>query len=350
MTPNPALADRLTDRAEHLAATAAKRFIAADAERQSRYGKDAEDMWRGHIYERIMELSSAILLGQPSIFSTRVKWSKTAMLARGGHVDDVDVALNVLSSTIRDDMDDDGMTIIAAYLDADQKISEGVDTSLLASKLDPALALDRLTLQDLQSAMSGNSLQAMETVLDALEDGTTVPQIITKVLLPAQYEIGRLWHINEASVAEEHIVSNTTRRLMAVLADRMHKKTDCGKTVVSAAILGNAHDMGIRAITYFFEFEGWRTIYLGADTPRQEIVSSIAVYDADLVLLSAGLTTQLPTLQKTIDEIRAIHNTLPILVGGNAFLQNDELWKDIGADGSASDIPHTIVLADQLIT
>ena len=348
MTPNPALAEKLNDLAQDLSVAVAKALCASNEERQSRYGDDAEDMWRGHIYERIMELSSAILLGQPNIFSTRVKWSKAAMLVRGGHVDDIDAALDFLSKAIHDNMDKDDVNIIAEYLAGNQKASEGVDDSLLASKLDPALALDRLTLQYLQSAMSGNSLQAMETVLDAVESGTTGQQIITKVLLPAQYEIGRLWHINEASVAEEHIVSNTTRRLMAVLADRTHRKPDCGKTVVSAAILGNAHDMGIRAITYFFEFEGWRTIYLGADTPRQEIVSSISVYDADLVLLSAGLTTQLTTLQKTISGIRAIHNDLPILVGGNAFLQNPDLWKEIGADGSAADIPHTLELADQL--
>ena len=348
MTPNPALSDRLIGFAQDLSVAAAKSLLDADDERRARYGGEADDMWRAHMHERIMELSSAVLLGQPNIFRARVKWSKTAMLVRGAQVADIDAGLDCLAAAIRSTLDLEDYKVISDYLGDSLRSPDDVDPSLLSSKLDPALPLDRLTLQYLQTAMSGNSLQAMEVVLDALDQGNTVPDLITKVLLPAQYEIGRLWHVNEASVAEEHIVSNTTRRLMAVLADRMQSRSDCGKTVVSAAILGNAHDMGIRAITYFFEFAGWRTIYLGADSPRQEIVSSVSVYDADLVLLSAGLTTQLATLKKTIGEIRKVHTTLPILVGGNAFLQNPDLWKELGADGSAADIQLTLELADEL--
>ncbi len=190
----------------------------------------------------------------------------------------------------------------------------------------------------------------MAIVLDAVDEGLSVPDAIFKVLLPAQREVGRLWHVNDISIAEEHMVTMTTQRLMAVLASRAQRAPDRGRTAVAAAVAGNIHEIGIRAIAYLLEFEGWRTIYLGADVPKSELPAAIECFDADIVLLSLALSSQLPALQRTIDEIRGrFGNEIRIMVGGNGLNEAPELWKELGADGYAPSADAALAVADELV-
>ncbi len=174
----------------------------------------------------------------------------------------------------------------------------------------------------------------------------TVRDLITSVLLPAQYEVGRLWHQDLLTIAEEHLVTSTTLRLLAVLASKQKPKPDNAQTVVCAAVNGNIHDVGIRAIAYLLELEGWRTISLGGDVPKSQLPAAIQFFDADVVMLSCALTTQIPDLRRSIEAIRQqADRPVRILVGGNAFAMSPNLWKELGADGHAADADGAIRLA-----
>jgi len=348
MKADPRFAEDLAREVTRLAIAATDRFLTGDNALQSRYGADAVNIWSDHFHERIMELSTAISVGRPLLFSTRVVWSKTAMLARGAQANDIDSSLDSLMQILEDAFPQPELDLVRQCFDLAKRSDDKVDPALSASLLDAGLPADRLALQYLQSVLSGNVVPAMEMVLDSLESGMSVQDIYVQVLLPVLSEVGRLWHINDISVAEEHLVTGTTQRLMAVLASRAPRKPDRGKTVVAAGVSGNVHDVGIRTLAYFFEFEGWRTIYLGPDTPRSEVAASVSIYQADLVLLSAGLSTQLETLRRTIQNIRSHKKESVIMVGGNAFAEAPELWDDLGADGFAADISEALQLAEEL--
>ena len=221
----------------------------------------------------------------------------------------------------------------------------------MQSMLDAGLREDRLALNYLQTVLAGNVFPAMDTVLDAVSQGLPIRDAYLKVLLPAQQEVGRLWHLNEISISEEHLVSYTTQRVMALLSTRMPRKPDNGLTVIAGSVAGNVHDIGIRAISYLFEFEGWRTIYLGSDIPRQELPATMDSYDADLLLLSVALVTQLPATERAIAEIRS-HSQRPvkIMVGGNGLAERPGYWKDMGADGYAADAVEALELASELVS
>ena len=183
-----------------------------------------------------------------------------------------------------------------------------------------------------------------------MDDGLTVRNAILKVLLPAQREVGTLWHLNEISVAEEHMVTMTTQRLMAVLADRVDRDPDSGRTVIAAAVAGNIHDIGIRAIAYLIEIAGWRTIYLGPDVPKSDIPAAVECFDADLIMLSLALSSQIPALQRAIDAIRKRNgSSVKIMIGGNGLAGAPDLWKDLGADGYAPTADAALAMANELV-
>ena len=185
------------------------------------------------------------------------------MQARGLTAEDMDNSLAALRAALAEQLNDDSGTAALEYIDqATQALDRGTPGKL-DSALDAGIPLDRLALQYVQTVVAGNVLAGMQLVIDEVQQGTTISDAYLRVLLPAQHEVGRLWHLNELSVSEEHLVSYTTQRLMATLSSQAQRKPDNGFTAVAGAVSGNVHDIGIRAISYLLEIEGWRTIYLG---------------------------------------------------------------------------------------
>jgi methanogenic corrinoid protein MtbC1 len=215
--------------------------------------------------------------------------------------------------------------------------------------LDLATTTGKLGLAYLHACLEANTEGAKALVLQALDEGLTPVDLYSKVLLPAQREIGQLWHVGDVSVGEERIVSTTTRELMTLIVARCAPPPDATRTVVLASVAGNAHDIGLRAVGDQFRLDGWRTIFLGADMPATEIARAAQSFDAQLIVLSATLTTHLRNLAKTVDELRELASGPKILVGGLALAESPDLWQQLGADGYAESVDGAISAATRLL-
>jgi methanogenic corrinoid protein MtbC1 len=186
-------------------------------------------------------------------------------------------------------------------------------------------------------------------VLRAIDDGMSVKDVYLELLLPAQREAGRMWHAGELSIAEEHFVTTTTQRAMALLCERARAATSTGKAVLLACVAGNVHDVGLRVVSDFFEMAGWRAINLGPDVPSEEIARSVETFAVDLVVLAATLDPHLKAVQRAIERIRALGgHGVKIIVGGPAFDRVPELWRKVGADGHATSVEEVEPLGTRL--
>jgi len=336
--------------AAEIAGAAAGRLLEQHPAMRARFGDGAADIWTEHLLERVRELCAAVAAGEPELFVSRVSWSRAAMAARGVQTSELEASLESLRA---------GVTRVLTGAEQ-QSALECIDSAIASFAtgewdprepvLDPGLLPDRIALRYIQAVVAGNAVPGMAIVTDAVDDGLSVRDALMKVLLPAQREVGRLWHLNELSVAEEHMVTMTTQRLMAVLAERARRAPDRGRTAVTAAVAGNIHDIGIRAIAYLLEMDGWRSIYLGADVPKSDIPAAVQCFDADIVLLSLALTSQLPSLKRSIDAIREVSGSdVQIMVGGNGLKGAPKLWEELGADGYAVDADQALALAAELV-
>jgi len=348
--PAPEAAKSLEQHAGEICAAAAAELLDTHPLIRERFGSDALDVWTEHLRQRVLELCAAVAAGQVNLFVSRVAWSRTAMAAREVEPGDLEASLECLRMGIAPHLTGDARD--AAFECIDAAIGTiGSTADMDTSLLDAGQTTGRIALRYIQAVIAGNAIPGMAIVEDAVDDGLSVRDAILKVLLPAQREVGRLWHINEISVAEEHMVTMTTQRLMAVLASRAKHKPDRGHTAVAAAVAGNIHEIGIRAIAYLLEFEGWRTIYLGPDVPKGDLPAAIDCFEADVVLLSLALSAQLPALRRTIEEIRSRQgDSIKILVGGNGLNGAPALWKGLGADGYAETAGAALVVADELVS
>lgn len=342
-------ADLLEVSASGYAALGAERLLAAHPEVSARFSPDAGGAWKAALAQRIIELATALRLGEPELFLARIDWARRAFDARKVPQEDLRASLQVLAEVLAEELPAPARAGAAALLEAALKeLEQPLGDS--GSHIDPGTGEGRLALEYLAAVLEGDSRRAMEHILAEVDAGLAVDRAYLDVLVPAQREVGRLWHAGELGIVEEHVVTYTTERLMALLAHRATRAPANGHTVVCAAVAGNVHDIAVRVLADFFDISGWRAVHLGASVPAAELATALQYFDGELLVLSAALSVQLPKVREAIAAVRRIEDRpVRIMVGGLAFSEAPELWKKLGADGYAADARSAVRLGSELL-
>lgn len=361
MTANGQFAAELISAgAPGIAAITVQNFFERRAGVARRFGPAATSTWRDSTLSRLGYLSAALSTANPTVFATQVAWARTAHEARGGAEagEDLIECMQTLREVLKRELPPEPGRLAAEYVDiALRRAAQGS----AAAASDPELRTPqrRLVAEYLLALLEGDRRRACRLVLEAFEGRADAPplsvaRIYSDVLIPAQVELGRMWHLNEVGVAEEHFATATTQLVMSQLYRHLPVAPSNGKVVVAGSVEGNAHDIGIRMIGDMLESAGWRTVHLGASVPGPDFAQAVEHFGADLAALSAGLGSQLPAVVDAIARIRALPRPVKILVGGRAFAIDEApgaepLWQRIGADGYAASLDQAVAEAARLL-
>ena len=138
---------------------------------------------------------------------------------------------------------------------------------------------------------------------------------------------------------------------MSQLYPQIFASAKNGRTLIATCVAGDLHEIGVRMVADFFEMEGWNTFYLGANTPHASVVATIVERQANVLAISATISYHVEAVRDLICAVRQhpVGGQVRILVGGYPFNCDPDLWRNVGADGSASDAQQAIVLAHQLV-
>ncbi|NKB88829.1 MAG: hypothetical protein GKS06_11485 [Acidobacteria bacterium] len=318
----------------NFAGHAASLMLERDAALEERFAPGAHGRWQDNQIQRLRELAAALDAQAPTVFGAQTRWNAHAFQVRGLRPDDLAVALDALEEILRDSLPAKPAEILEPYFGA-ARDALGAGAAPIRSALDPDNDEHRPVLKYMSLALEGRQDDAMEFVEEiAAERGPE--RAYVEILIPAQREIGRMWFLDEASVADEHVVTQTTARASALLARQMEKQDPTGKTIIVAAVETNAHDLGARFVADFFRTRGWRTVFLGADTPADAVAEAVVSHNADVVALSASIVTQLNRVALTISALRSSERSdVKVIVGGPGFTDAPEAWNVFGADGYA---------------
>lgn len=324
--------------------------VALMAEQDPAPGPITPAGWRAHLTQRVLELAAAVGAGEPRLFSGRVTWARKAFKARGHAEADLVRSLKALRDTLAERLPPPAAGPPLEYLNAALSLLQQPPPPPDRTALDPARPADRLALQYLQQVLEGNVAQAIALVTGAAGGDFSPQAVYTDILLPAQREIGRLWHAGEISIAEEHMVTSATQRAMAVIASQAEAAPANGRTVVVAAVAGNVHDVGPRALADMYQLAGWRVLFVGADVPMHDLPNLLTFFQADLLMLGATLTTHVARVEQSIAAIRErCERPVKIVVGGAAFDEAPDLAAKVGADGYAPTIDGALSIGAQLV-
>jgi methanogenic corrinoid protein MtbC1 len=154
------------------------------------------------------------------------------------------------------------------------------------------------------------------------------------------YTVGALWERNEISVAEEHLATAIVGRVMSYLYGRFVGSPQTKGSAVVSAAPNEFHEVGARMVADMLELDGWDVTYLGANTPREELVKLLRQRPPFLLALSVATAFSLEQARDTIAAVRdaAELSGMRILVGGLAFNSIPRLWQEFGSDGFADNL------------
>ncbi len=342
-------AEMLENGARAFASFAATRLVESAPAAQKAFGANAFRAWQDQFASLIMDLAAAMRVEEPRVFAAQIEWLGQAFVARGVPSQLLHSSIQALHAVIKDELSNDGFHAAEPYLLA------GLAASMRPAHpgtpdLDASTREGKLGLAYLAHLLEGDRRKAVRSILDAVDGGLPMRPVYTRVLVPVLVEIGRMWHLGEASVAEEHFATDTTKSVMAIIASRCEAAKPHGKCAIVCAAPGNTHDIAVRIAADYFEMDGWRSICLGADIPIPDLVAACGDFRADLVAISAMMPGQLRTAREAVDAIAKQHKRRPrILVGGRAFAGSPGLWKQIGADAYEPSLDDACAAARRLV-
>lgn len=298
----------------------------------------------------LSHLCEAVRLGRPELFEDYAAWLKVRLPPAGEPETDIAAALEALRDALLDNAGAGPGGVIKDVLGAGLR-------RLAERSAEPAMdAAGGAPLSDLAAAylgalIGGDRRAASRLVLDAADAGMDLRAVYLEIFQPVLYEIGRLWQTNAISVAQEHYFTAATQLVMSQLYPRVFAGSKNGRILVAAAVAGELHEIGVRMVADFFEMKGWDTYYLGANMPAEDVVREAGERRADVVGVSASMTFHLRAVEDLIRRLRAAdgERRMKILVGGYPFRVSPDLWRAIGADGSAADAGAAVAEAERVI-
>ena len=305
--------------------------------------------WKGHMRGQVLQLAAALQAEQIDGFAGHIAWTRDAFMARQIPKEVVSSALACMAEVAHDSLPEGVASELSPFLAAANKELEsyGKASRSILDQKDPNHAL---ALSYIAALRGGNELEANELILGAFETGgRSLETILDHVLCPALKEMGRLWHISQATVAEEHFVTLATHKILARLVGSAPHAPSNGKTALLSTVAGDSHSFGLQIIASYLEVAGWRTICLGSDTPGEDIAMAARTFSAHVIFLGASLDLQIPSMVQTVELIRNLAPKSKIIVGGMACSRNPNLLQRIAADGVCLLGSDAVSLADQLV-
>ena len=315
------------------------------------YGSAGRDKCEQDAEYHLMYLSEAIATTSPSVFVHYVAWLKVLFAGLGFSGRAVEVTLDCTRDVIRDSLPPRMAAVADEYLDIAAAQASQAPTSV-PSFIQPDGPLAGLAQQYTDALLRGERHLATRLIVEAAESGVDVRDIYLRVFQPFQYEIGRLWQMNQISVAQEHYCTAATQLAMAQLYPYIFSAERSGRRLVATCVSGELHEIGARIVADLFEMEGWDTYYLGANTPTQSILTVLKERRPDLLTISATMTFHVRGVADLIAHVRAadLGRRIAVMVGGYPFNATPELWRRVGADGSAPDALEAIAVAQRLVS
>lgn len=175
-------------------------------------------------------------------------------------------------------------------------------------------------------------------------------EVINHILIPALDKIGEDFEKGKLFLPQLILSAGVATACFDVIKDKMQKENGAPAAkgnIVLATVKGDIHDIGKNIVKVLLENYGYHVIDLGKDVDYQKVVDAAVLYKAELVGLSALMTTTLVSMEETIKLLRKNHVPAKIVVGGAVL--TPEYAKQIGADFYARDARETVEIAKEVI-
>ena len=208
-----------------------------------------------------------------------------------------------------------------------------------------------MDISELSNHIIQGDAKAAETwTQQALAENMDPLEIVNQGLVPGMAVVGEKFKNFEFYVPEVLVAARAMKWSMALLkpllADRLN--TSLGRVVIGT-IKGDLHDIGKNLVAMMLEGAGFEVNDLGSDVTPEAFAKAVEEGNADILCLSALLTTTMPMMKATIDHLNEneLRQQVKVMVGGAPV--NEKYASQIGADGYAPEAASAVERAKALI-
>lgn len=188
----------------------------------------------------------------------------------------------------------------------------------------------------------------IENVNKELSDGTRVAEILREGLIAPLDEIGQKFTTGEVFLPEMLAAAQAMKGGLEVIRPKLAGTVNlvAGKVVIGT-VKGDLHDIGKDLVAMMLEGAGFEVVNLGVDVGPDAFSQAAEKQQADIVALSALLTTTMPAMQATLKQLKSAGIKAKVIVGGAPV--NQSFADQIGADGYSDDAPGAVALCKRLL-
>ena len=208
------------------------------------------------------------------------------------------------------------------------------------------MELEKLT----EAIVAGNMPTATALVNEAVAAGVAPQEIISVYLIKGMETIGARFGAGQAFVPNLLMSARAMKGCLDILKPLLKGDTSIsyGKVVIGT-VKGDLHDIGKNLVASMFEGSGFEVVNLGIDISADKFVAALKETDADILVLSALLTTTMNYMKTVIDAVveAGLRDRVKVMVGGAPV--NAEFAAEIGADAYTADANEAVMVAKSLL-
>ena len=202
----------------------------------------------------------------------------------------------------------------------------------------------------LDAIIKGDIKAATEETLKAVDAGENAQDILDQGLIEAMNIVGEKFSKGAIFVPQMLRSAKTMQECVEALKPHFQENamTTKGKVVIGT-VKGDLHDIGKNLVRMMLEGAGFSIIDLGVDVAPEVFVDKIKEVKADVLGMSALLSTTMPSMSLTIKALAdaGLRNTVKVIIGGAPVTR--KYAEDIGADSYASDAGSAVLEAKKLL-
>jgi 5-methyltetrahydrofolate--homocysteine methyltransferase len=199
-----------------------------------------------------------------------------------------------------------------------------------------------------EALIKGDRDTVVALVEEAIDDGVDAQTILDEGLIAGMDVVGRKFKNNEFYVPEVLIAARAMNAGMELLAPQLAESgAKPLATVVLGTVKGDLHDIGKNLVGMMLKGGGLNVVDAGIDVTPERFVELVQQNDAQLLGLSALLTTTMPQMATVIEAVKEAGLDVRVMIGGAPITQ--DYADEIGADGYAPDAASAVDLARDLM-
>ncbi|HOA71928.1 MAG TPA: corrinoid protein [Phycisphaerae bacterium] len=201
-----------------------------------------------------------------------------------------------------------------------------------------------------EAILKGDAKGAEAITREAIEAKVDPQELVNKYMIPAMDEVGRKFEADELFVPELLVTARAMKKALEVVKPLLAATgaKPIGKVVVGT-VKGDLHDIGKNLVASMLEGAGFEVIDLGVDVGPEKFIAAVKEHSPNIVALSALLTTTMPSMKTTIEQLSAagLRDKVKIIIGGAPVTQ--DYANEIGADGYSENANGAVGLARQIV-